>query len=224
MWVGCNPSCGCELEFQKAGNVMLVRGTTGSTDVGRSVTLDVGIGMLGHSIILRRDDNVVGLGNYRLAMMPPPSPGIAGPIIATLEDFPRRLRKAMVPTTVVAADGWAAGVPYQDDHMELFADFDHLTGMDLQLGLDSNDNGFIIANNKVLRESLPGYAGVAANATTSSRINGVIGLRTFPPRKRLPPDELGPARANVQRVRVADADSSTRSGDTHTASNDAERE
>lgn len=177
-----------EMTFKNVGNnkIMLVTGTTGSSETEEAgLCLDAGVNMLGHSIILRRDDNVQGAGHFRMALMAAPRPGVVSSILLEFEVFPRQLKRAFVPTVANVANGWDRGVPYQDDHLELFSDFDHLALSDLQLGLDANlNNGFEIANNTNMRSMLPGYASLSVGGARSTGVTGLAGVATFPRRVR----------------------------------------
>jgi hypothetical protein len=179
-----------EMKFSVGGSntVYVPRGDSDSIqDKSGAIKLDVGQGMLGHSVILRRDDNVVGAGHYRLAFTNPKVEGESGSMVnISFEDFPRHMRRAFVPEAAAGRQyGFNGAARLNHNHIELFADFEAFTAMNLQLGLNSQDNGNVIAGNSVLRSQLPGYIAVAVKAATIAGPSGAPGMVVFSPRKKM---------------------------------------
>lgn len=175
-----------ELNFRMTGSqqVQLVEGTSGSREKSSQIVLDAGINMLGHSIVLRRDSNVANQGNFRIAVVPAAAHD-GGAIQIEFSPFPRNLRCAFVPHGGPFNANWGGNAPLVDDHMELYADYDVLATSDLQLGLDSaNDGGYGVATDSNRRLLLPGYTMASVGGPLSTGVTGAQAVLAFPQRKR----------------------------------------
>jgi hypothetical protein len=182
----------------ESGQTYGVRGK-GESKVGDDnvIEFDSGTGMLGHSVILRRDSAVDGLGHAKVVMSTA-TEGVEGNHIQMTietEDFPRANHRAFVPETNNVAGGWAVAADICHDHMELYSDFDYLSSKELNLGLSVADNGDTIATNDVFRSRLPGYIAIAVASGVPAGPIGATGVYRFPTRKRVRVDEAAMAPA-----------------------------
>jgi hypothetical protein len=178
-----------ELTFTMArsGSVFAVKGAPGSYEnADNEAEFDNGVGMLGHSVILRRDSNVVDPGDYRIVMTSVKRKGEVGSsVMMELEQMPRVIPRAFVPTTNNMSGGWNAALNICHAHMELYSDFDYFSSKELNLGLSQADNGEMVATNGVYRGRLPGYVAIAIASGVPSGPRGATGVFKMPGRKKL---------------------------------------
>jgi hypothetical protein len=203
-----------EMQFGSVGGgaTYVVRGEDGSMErADHVVELDCGVGMIGHAVVLRRDDNVAGLGHYRIAFS---SPRVEGETNASIdiefEDFPRYSRRAFVPIVANDQDGWDVAGMIHYDHMELISDFEVHSAKSLQLGLVSVDGAQTLVQNQVWRSQLPGYVAIAIAAGVPTGPVGAIGMLRYPKRRRFTiaggePEKDGGGGDSNSRERAGDA-------------------
>jgi len=177
-----------ELTLKRVGGngVWLVDGTSGSEEtLDEGIKLDVGEGMLGHSIILRRNASA-GSSAFRLGFSPAPANGTGGTITITFEEFPNYERRAVCPDDDPnnRGGGWNVRADICHNHLELFSDFEAYSVQDLRLGVTEGAGGTAIAQNVHMRSAVPGYIATVLQAQVRAGVYGAVGMMAFPPRKK----------------------------------------